>query len=70
MAIYTLKSNILVYFFAPQLLTCFIPFQIAILPLLRNCAKFLPFIHQSSPFKFTVILSVSERHQNCCLKRD
>jgi len=32
----------------------FIPFQIAILPLLRNCAKFLRFIHQSSPFKFAI----------------
>ena len=77
MAIYTLKANILVHFFPPKLLTRFIRFQIAILPLLRNCAKFLPFY----PSKFSIQIrytfslrfalnSFSARHQNCCLKRD
>ena len=77
MAIYTLKSNILVHFFPPILLTRFIPFQIAILPLLRNCAKFLPFYSPkfSIQIRYTFSLrfalnSFSARHQNCYLKRD
>jgi len=52
-------------------------FQIAILPLMQNCAKFLPFYLSKFSIHIRYALSVrfalnsfSARHQNCYLKRD
>jgi len=75
MAIYTLKSNILVYF--SHLNYLLVTWNFAILPLLWNCAKFLQFYSSkvSIQIRYTFSLcfalnSFSARHQNCYLQRD